>query len=112
MKRISLGRPQGTAFVYKDGNTFPTGAVDVIDQSISPATVFNVASASTQFTAMSVLLLARQGKLHLDDDIRKYLPELPAYQSTVTIRQLIHHTSGVRDRIDLMAIAGRDAEEM
>ena len=56
------------------------------DISISPNTVFNVASASTQFTAMSVLLLARQGKLQLDDDVRKYLPELPVYQATITIR--------------------------
>jgi CubicO group peptidase (beta-lactamase class C family) len=61
---------------------------------------------------MSVLLLARQGKLRLDDDVRKYLPELPAYQDTITIRQLIHHTSGVRDRIDLMTIADRDADEV
>lgn len=46
---------------------------------------------------MSVLLLARQGKLRLDDDVRKYLPELPDYQATITIRQLIHHTSGVQN---------------
>src|SRR5215813_13177579 len=52
---------------------------------ISPTTVFNVASASQQFTAMSVLLLAKQGKLLLDDDVRKYLPEMPAYQAPVTI---------------------------
>jgi CubicO group peptidase (beta-lactamase class C family) len=43
---------------------------------------------------MSIALLARQGKLSLDDDIRKYLPEMPKYQRPVTIRHLIHHTTG------------------
>jgi CubicO group peptidase (beta-lactamase class C family) len=82
------------------------------DIPISPATVFHIGSASNQFTAMSILLLAKQGKLSLDDDIRKYLPELPVYQDTTTIRHLIHHTSGMRDRIDLLRLAGRDFEQV
>jgi CubicO group peptidase (beta-lactamase class C family) len=57
---------------------------------ISSTSVFNIASVSKQFTAMSIALLARQGKLSLDDDIRKYLPELPQYQSPITIRNLIY----------------------
>lgn len=73
---------------------------------ISSATVFNIASMSKQFTAMSVALLARQGKLSLDDDIRKYLPELPQYQNPITIRQLIYHTSGIREYTHLMQLAG------
>jgi len=55
------------------------------DIAISPTTVFNIASASQQFTAMSILLLAREGKLSLDDDIRKYLPELPSYQEQIKL---------------------------
>ncbi|HEY0547077.1 MAG TPA: serine hydrolase domain-containing protein [Pyrinomonadaceae bacterium] len=73
---------------------------------ISSTSVFNIASMSKQFTAMSVALLARQGKLSLEDDIRKFLPELPQYQSPVTIRQLIYHTSGIREYSHLMQLAG------
>ena len=64
---------------------------------ISTKSVFLMASISKQFTAMSILLLARQGKLSLDDDIQKYLPEIPQYQTPIKIRHLIHHTSGIRD---------------
>src|ERR1051326_8912355 len=80
----------------------------------SAKTVFNIASVSKQFTAMSIALLARQGKLSLDDDIRKYLPEFPQYQSPITIRNLIYQTSGVREYSHLMQAAGikfQDASE-
>lgn len=76
------------------------------DIPISSKTVFNVASMSKQFTAISVALLARQGKVSLDDDIRKYLPEMPRYSGPVTIRQLIYHTSGIREYTHLMQLAG------
>src|SRR5690349_11005359 len=76
------------------------------DIPISTKTVFDIASVSKQFTAISVALLARQGKLSLDDDIRKYLPELPPYSAPVTIRQLIYHTSGVREYSHLMQLSG------
>jgi CubicO group peptidase (beta-lactamase class C family) len=105
----ALGVIKDGKLIYKKGYGMANLEHDI---PISPTTVFNVASASTQFTAMSVLLLARQGKLRLDDDIRKYLPELPAYQAAITIRQLIHHTGGLRDRADLMVIALRDADEV
>jgi CubicO group peptidase (beta-lactamase class C family) len=105
----ALGVVKDGKLIYKKGYGMANLEHDI---PISPSTVFNVASASTQFTAMSVLLLARQGKLQLDDDVRKYLPELAVYQAPITIRQLIHHSSGVRDRIDLIAIAGRDADEV
>jgi CubicO group peptidase (beta-lactamase class C family) len=62
---------------------------------------------SKQFTALSVLLLARQGKLSLDDPIRKFLPEMPAYQAPITIRQLLYHTSGIRDYLTLAFLAGK-----
>src|SRR5499426_1075834 len=105
----ALGVIKDGKLIYKKGYGMANLEHDI---PISPTTVFNVASASTQFTAMSVLLLAKQGKLRLDDDIRKYLTELLAYQAAITIRQLIHHTGGIRDRADLMAIAGRDADEV
>lgn len=65
--------------------------------SITPATIFEAGSVSKQFTAAAALILAQQGKLSLDDDVRKYLPELPVYDAPITIRHLIHHTSGLRD---------------
>ena len=73
---------------------------------ISSTTIFDTGSVSKQFTAMSMLLLAEAGKLSLDDDIRKYMPEIPQYESTITIRHLIHHTSGLRDYLTLMALRG------
>jgi CubicO group peptidase (beta-lactamase class C family) len=73
---------------------------------ITPQSVFDIGSVSKQFTAMAILLLMQDGKLSLDDDIRKYLPEIPDYGSTITIRHLLHHTSGLRDYDDLFDLAG------
>ena len=74
--------------------------------TITPSTVFHVASMSKQFAAASIVLLAQQGKLSLDDDIRKHIPELPDFGSRITIRHLIHHTSGLRDQWNLLGLAG------
>jgi len=76
------------------------------DIVITPSTVFHVASVSKQFTAAAILLLARDGKLSLDDDVRKHIPELPDFGTTITIRHLIHHTSGLRDQWELLMLAG------
>ena len=76
--------------------------------SITPTTQFHLASTSKQFTAMCVALLAAEGKLALDDDVRAYVPELPAYERAITIRHLVHHTSGLRECLTLWAITGRD----
>jgi len=73
---------------------------------IGPRTMFHVASVSKQFTAFAVILLARDGKLSLDDDVRKYIPELPDPGSTITLRHLLNHTSGVRDQWDLWGMSG------
>jgi len=73
---------------------------------ISSQSVFNIASTSKQFTAASIALLATQGRISLDDDIRKYLPEIPPYTTPVTVRQLIYHTSGIREYSHLMQLAG------
>ena len=78
---------------------------------ITPASIFHVASVSKQFTAMSIMLLARDGRLSVDDDIRKYLPEIPSYGTTITIRHLLTHTSGLRDQWNLIALARGRFEE-
>lgn len=71
-----------------------------------PDTVFNIASLSKQFTSVAILLLAEQGKLSLDDDVRKYVPEVPDYGTKITLRQLANHTSGLRDAITLLSLSG------
>jgi CubicO group peptidase (beta-lactamase class C family)/imidazolonepropionase-like amidohydrolase len=73
---------------------------------IGADTIFHVASVSKQFTAMCLVLLEQDGKLSLEDDIHRYLPELPAYGNPVTIRQLLTHTSGIRDQWQTLALAG------
>lgn len=69
-------------------------------------TIFEAGSVSKQFTAAAVLLLAREGKLSLDDPVRKYVPELPEYGAPLTIRHMLNHTSGLRDWGSVAAIAG------
>jgi len=98
----ALGVIRDGQFVYKRGY----GMADLGRRvPIDTKTVFYIASMSKQFTAMSVALLAEQGKLSLDDDIRKYLPEMPRYARPVTIRNLVYHTSGIRDFIVLRYLA-------
>jgi CubicO group peptidase (beta-lactamase class C family) len=72
----------------------------------SPDTIFEAGSVSKQFTAAAVLLLARDGKLSLDDSIRKYMPEVPDYGAPLTIRHMLNHTSGLRDWGSVAGIAG------
>jgi len=78
----------------------------------TPKTLFHMASVSKQFTAYSIVLLAKQGKLNLDDDIRKYLPWFPNLGVTITIRNLLNHTSGVRDQWQLLATAGTRLDDV
>lgn len=72
----------------------------------TPATVFHIASISKQFTVFSILLLEEAGKLSLEDDIRKHIPEVPDFGTTITLRHLASHTSGLRDQWNLLAMAG------
>jgi len=77
---------------------------------ITPATVFDIGSTSKQFTAFSILLLERDGRLSLDDDVRKHVPELQPLEPVVTIRHLVLHTSGLRDYLTLWRLAGMKTE--
>jgi len=76
------------------------------DTPITPDTRFYVASVSKQFTAMSIVLLALDGRLSLDDSIRKWVPEVPSFGTVITLRQLLNHTSGLRDYFTLLAVSG------
>ena len=72
---------------------------------ITTTSVFRIGSTSKQFTASCIAILSLQGKISLDDDIRKHIKELPKYQKPITIRHLVHHTSGIRDYLTLTDIA-------
>jgi len=94
-------------FVYERGY----GMADLDhDVPLTSASVSYIGSMSKQFTAASIALLAQRGKLSLDDDIRKYLPEMPQYQRPILIKNLIHHTSGIRDYIVLKYLAAVPTE--
>ncbi len=81
--------------------------------AIAPDTVFDIGSTSKQFTAAVVVLLAQDGALSLDDDVRRWLPELPALGATpITLRHLLHHTSGIRDYTGLLAMRGAHDEDV
>ena len=99
----ALGVYRNGQVVYKRGYGMEDLNEDV---HITPSTVFHVASMSKQFTAAAIVLLAQQGKLSLDDEVRKYIPELPDFGQKITIRNLVHHTSGLRDQWNLLELAG------
>jgi len=91
--------------IYKKGY----GTADLEhDVPITPATVFYIGSVSKQFVTMSILLLVEEGKIKLDDAVQTYLPDFPTYEKEVTIRNLIHHTSGIRDYLTLWSLAGNN----
>ncbi len=99
----ALAAIQDGRIVYKSGYGMANLDHDVL---ITPSTVFNIASVSKQFTAAAIVLLAQRGKLSLDDEVHKYIPELPDFGTPITIRHLIHHTSGLREQVVLLGLAG------
>lgn len=74
--------------------------------AITPATVFDIASISKQFTGLAISMLEQEGKIHVNDDIRKYLPDVPDFGKKITISHLLHHTSGIRDWSEALILAG------
>lgn len=89
--------------IYKKGYGMANLEYDIPN---SPSTVFHIASVSKQFTVFAVLLLEKEGKLSLEDDIRKYISEVPDFGKTITLRHLASHTSGMRDQWNLLCMAG------
>ena len=92
--------------IVKDGKLVYTGGFGMAnleyDEPITSKTVFRIASTSKQFTAACVVLLEEEGKLGLDDDVRKHIPELPEYKQTVTLRHMLHHISGLPEYLSLL----------
>src|SRR5687768_1857068 len=104
------GSPGCAVGVYQDDRILLSRAYGMAnldhDIPLTPSSVFHVASVSKQFTATAILLLAQDGKLSLDDEVRTHVPELPDFGRRITIRNLIHHTSGIRDQWALLGLAG------
>jgi len=103
--------PGYTIAVIKDGKVIlekSHGLASVeYGSPFTPTTPFNTASLSKQFTGLAVSMLIEQGKIALDDDVRNYVPELPEYnEGPVSVRQLLHHTSGIRDCYAVLVVAG------
>ena len=76
------------------------------DAKNTEETVFMVASVSKQFTAFAIAMLVADGSIALDDSIRKYVPEMHSFETPITVRHLVHHTSGLRDEFGLLGMAG------
>ncbi len=102
--------PGGSVLISKNGKTIFSKAYGLasLEYTIqnTTKTLFNIGSVSKQFTAMGIVLLEERNKLSLNDDIRKFLPNLPDFGKTITIRHLLHHTSGLRDLHGLLGLAG------
>lgn len=102
--------------VYRDGEIAYARGYGLADLErrvpITPHTVFDLGSTSKQITAASIILLAQEGKLSLDDDVRRWIPELPQYQRPITIRHLLNHTSGLRDYIALLTMGGERIDDV
>ena len=99
----ALAVTRDSEVIYKQGYGMANLEYDI---PITTTTTFELASVSKQFTAFTIAILSHEGKLSLDDDIRTYLPDVPDFGSTITIRHLLHHTSGIRDYIQLFVLAG------
>jgi CubicO group peptidase (beta-lactamase class C family) len=105
----ALGVIRDGDFIYRKGYGMANLELGV---PLSPESVFYMGSVSKQFTAASVVLAAEQGFLSLDDDVRQYIPELPDYGHPITLRQMLHHTSGFRDFETLLYLSARTLSDL
>lgn len=114
--QISQDGPGCAVGIYKNGDiVFGRGyGLAGIESSrpITPRTTFALGSVSKPFTALAVLMLDQQGRLSLDDDVRRWVPELPNYGSPIRIRDLVQHSSGLRDYSALGILSGRSVTTM
>jgi CubicO group peptidase (beta-lactamase class C family) len=113
---IRAGRPGCSGAVGVQGDLVWTGALGVADlesgAELTPETVFDIGKVSNQFTATTVLLLAIEGELRLEDPVSAYLDGRPAWAAQVTIDDLVHHTSGLPDYVDLLLDRGHQPEDV
>ena len=104
------GSPGATLGLVRDGTLVLQESAGLasleLDVPIGEATAFRIASVSKQFTCAAILLLAAEGKLSVDDDIHRHLPALPDVGAPISLDQLMHNCSGLRDMLDLMRLSG------
>ncbi|MGC5702673.1 beta-lactamase family protein [Pseudomonas sp. NFXW11] len=107
---IKADQPGCAAGVMRNGQLIWSagyGAADLASgRAIEADTLFNLASVSKQFTGFAILQLEAEGRLQLDDPLRRFVPELPAYAQGIKVRHLLHHTSGLQDYMLLAELAG------
>jgi CubicO group peptidase (beta-lactamase class C family) len=110
------GSPGVAVGIYRDGQPPYLRAYGLADLEqnvpMTPQSRIHIASTSKQFTAFAIALLAREGKVKLDADVHTYLPWLPDYGRQVTVADLVHHTSGLKDQWSLLTLAGRDYRDV
>ncbi|HSG50215.1 MAG TPA: serine hydrolase domain-containing protein [Longimicrobiales bacterium] len=110
------GGPGGAVQVWRDGRTVFSRAYGLADLAhgipFDTKTPTNIGSTSKQFTAFAVLLEQERGNLSLDDDIREYFPDFPDFGETITIRNLLTHTSGLREFLNLYGLTGWDTRSL
>ncbi len=104
----ALGIIQDGHFIYRCGYGMANLEYGI---PLSSQSVFRIGSTSKQFTAMCIVLLEEEGKLSVENNLKKYFPEMPGYAESITIRHLLHHTSGVRDYLTLMSLAGARGDD-
>ncbi|MGC4192283.1 MAG: serine hydrolase domain-containing protein [Thermomicrobiales bacterium] len=112
----STATPGMAVGIYREGEVVYTHGFGMAnlehDIPIRPDSIFHIASISKQFTDMCIAILAAEGALDVDDDIRLYVPEVPDFGEIITIRHLIHHVSGLRDQWMLLYLAGWREEDL
>jgi len=105
----ALGVYQDAKILYAKG--YGLASIE-LNAPITPQSVFDIGSTSKQFTVASILLLERRGQLSIHDDIRKFIPEVPAYGPKITLLHLMNHTSGLRDYLTLFQLAGINTDSV
>lgn len=114
--RFTGDTPGASFAVVKDGKVLFTKGYGLADLEhripITPSTVFDVASVSKQFAGLTVAMLIGEGKIGLKDDIRKYIPELQPMKRPITVENLLHHMSGMRDWPGTLGVAGWDFDDV
>ncbi len=108
--------PGAAVLVLRDGEVVHARGYGMADLEhgvpVRTNTVFDIASVSKQFGALAVALLEAEGRLSVDDEVRRYIPELPDFGHRITIRHLVHHTSGIRDWPGTLAMGGWDYQDV
>ncbi len=111
-----LDQPGYAVVVVKDGQVVYQKVFGLACQEhlvpLTPNSIFNTATLAQAFVGQAVAMLEDQGRLSLDDDLRKFIPEVPDFGTPVKLRHLVFHSSGLRDWLPVIQLAGRDREEM